>query len=477
MSRKTKTEKYMEREKKLIFSSTVSEHGPILSWGKGSRVMDVDFENYLDFTSQVGLVNTGFRPPEVEEAIKQQSDSMLTCISADFPFCNQIEVNGKMHEVSRAALAEKLIKITDKVMPFKKRVGFEVSGATAVNFALKIAKITYLRKNGYDFDPAPFLDKDIFIPSKSSDFQFSFLGFKGAFHGRHGEAHFLTNSKAVHLWAVSSSCGVGRITFPRPGVSAESVIKEAEEAIRMLKCERLPIVAFIFEPCQGEGGIIIPDAKELKKVVDFMKEKGIYVIADEVQTGFGRTGKMFACEHFGIEPDMIVLSKSLAAGLPMGVVVANAEKFPDLESGMHSGSHHCTPVACAAAIVNIDIVKRNLKNAEKMGKFCLEELQKIAKTYPSLIEEVRGPGLMLGIEFHGKEQRSEVIELACEEGLMLAPAGLKTIRFYPPLIVDKDDLQDGLEILEKALAKATGKKKCGCGKCKCKVDCNCNHEK
>jgi putrescine aminotransferase len=364
-------------------------------------------------------------------------------------------------EVSRVALAEKLIEITNSVMPFKKRVFFEVSGATAVNLAAKIAQITDLRRIGLqtsDFES--FFNEDIFIPSRESICRFSFLAFRNAFHGRHGIAQLLTNSKPKQLWAVSSSCAVGRLPFPIQGICKRDLrdIGIASKIITELE-NFAPVIAFVFEPVQGEGGINIPDDNLLNSLINGLRARGIYIIADEVQTGLGRTGKMFACEHFGIQPDMMVLSKSLGAGIPISAVIVNAEKFPDLEPGMHSGSHHASPLAVAAAIANINKIEREnlVEQSANHGVYVLRRLQEIAKSFPSVIQEARGKGLMLGIEFKSQELRNAAAKKCIENGLLLAGCGEAVIRMTPALVVTIDEIEDALNIFIHSICRALKK--------------------
>jgi len=453
MFKKMTKKEYFAKEKELIGTSTVDFDGPVITGGKGAIGYDLDGKEFLDFAGQISLLNTGYAPEEVVNALKKMAAKLHSCISADWPYRVEISIGRKKTEVSRVALAERLIKITDKAMPFKKRVIFEVSGATAVNLATKIAKISYLRSRGMKTENFQSLfEKDILIPSEEDCCRFSFLAFEKAFHGRHGEAHFLSTSKTKHLWAVSSSCAVGRLPFPAPGIGYIGILKKAEDLIAKLD-KIAPVIALVFEPVQGEGGINVPDGKALKALLNYLKIRhNICLIADEVQTGFGRTGKMFACEHFGIEPDMIIMSKSLGAGLPIGAVVVNAEKFPDLEPGMHSGSMHANPLAVAAAIANIDLIlKKNLVDRSLYcGEYALRRLKEIAKFHQG-ITDVRGLGLMIGIEFETVEYRDRVAKKCKEKGLLIANCGEKVIRMTPPLIVTIDEIDKALDIFEKAL--------------------------
>ncbi len=444
-------EEYFSEESELIGTSTLDFGGPIFTGGKGAVGHDLDGRKFLDFTSQVSLLNTGHQPKEVVSAIEQMARKYHSGISADWPYCVNVKIGGKKVEISRVALAKRLIDITKVSMPFKKRVFFEVSGATAVNAALKIAKINFLKKRGIvSEDFREHFGGGIFIPSQSDLFKFSILTFSDAFNGRHAEAQCLTNSKIQQMWAASSSCAFGRLPFPKSGILG-FILRETDRIIHELE-KFAPVVAFVFEPVQGEGGINIPDGNILPKLVEFLRNKDIAIIADEVQAGFGRTGKMFACEHFGIQPDMMVLSKSLGAGIPLGAVVVDAKKFRDLEPGMHSGSHHATPLAVAGAIANIDLIlKKNLvMYSAEMGKYLISNLRILAER-GAAIREVRGLGLMVGIDFHNVGDRNSVVKNCEKEGLLVAPAGTRAIRMTPPLVVTMKQIDKALRIFDSAL--------------------------
>ncbi|OHA13327.1 MAG: hypothetical protein A2909_00400 [Candidatus Tagabacteria bacterium RIFCSPLOWO2_01_FULL_39_11] len=459
MRKLVKTEEYLKREKEIIGTTTVDMRGPVLRRGKGAVIIDIDGNEYLDFISQIGLVNTGHTPKFVALAIKQQTGQLHACISADWPYQTEIVIGGKKMEVSRVALAEKLVELTDKIMPFKKRVYFEVSGATTVNLALKIAKYAHLKNSGcLQEELEMMLNDDIFIPYKKplkySSCKFSFLTFKNTFAGRHGEAQCLTNSKKAQLVGASSSCAFGKLPFPDKTVYWGKLwdeVKLTKEVL--LDYEAGPLIAFEFEPVQGEGGINIPEGNLLRRLIEHLRDElNLYIIADEIQTGFGRTGKMFACEHFGITPDMICLSKSLGAGLPIGAVVVNAEKFPDFEQGMHSSSFHAHPLSVAAAIANIDFIERiNLvEKAANLGAYALERLKKIISSCDQIVDVI-GLGLMIGIELESVSAREKIIESCKDKGLLLAGAGEKTIRFMPPLTVTICQLDKALKIIAESL--------------------------
>lgn len=459
MSSHDKTRDYIEREKAAIFTTTL-DTSLVLTRGKGVSFVGLDGRRYIDCTSQISLLNTGYNPKKVLAYIKAQLESGIhSCISADWAFCKEMPDGA---EISRAALAEELIKISDSVMPKRrKKVMFEATGALAVNAAAVIAAITYNRKFRKQWTTdqlkESFLHQDVFVPCHHTPFSYSFLSFKNAFHGRHGVAKDLTDSKAVQKWGPASSCAIGRLTLPYDGWLEEDMIGEVVGITERLR-SHAPIVAFFFEPIQGEGGINVPNPEILRKLISLLRSWGVFIIADEIQTGLGRTGKMFGCEHFGIQPDMVLLSKSLGAGLPISAVIADADMFPDLEPGMHSGSMHCTPLACAAAMANLQLIKANLKNAERMGEHTGRLMRLLIELSPAVVKDVRGLGLFWGIEFFKKEYRDRVIELAKvfdrNVGLLLAPCGERVIRFCPPLVIGGEDLDIAISIFSGAIAES-----------------------
>ena len=222
------------------------------------------------------------------------------------------------------------------------------------------------------------------------------------------------------------------------------------------------IAAIIVEPIQGEGGYIIPPPEFLKLLKEIAEEHRIAFIVDEIQSGMGRTGKMWSIEHFGIEPDIVCAAKGLASGLPMGATIAKKEFFEDVKPGAHSGTFSGNPVCCAAALETIKLLEEGLiENAAAVGGYILDRLLKMKDTY-EIIGDARGKGLMIGIEIvknkKSKEEnlpaRNSIIQKAFQKGLLLLPAGpsgVSAIRLAPPLILSKDEADIGLDLLEQAI--------------------------
>ncbi|OGF61932.1 hypothetical protein A2926_00405 [Candidatus Giovannonibacteria bacterium RIFCSPLOWO2_01_FULL_44_40] len=418
-----RTAAYYERMHKTLFSTTVEDYRPVIKKGNGVWVEDIDGNQFLDFTSQVGIIGSGQCPEEVVSAIGEQARFATGIISNDFQF-SAVHGRGALlgEEVSPVALAEKLIELAP--VPYPKKVIFEVSGATAVSAAAKLCVLA--RPN------APF-----------------FAAFDKAFHGRHGYSLDLSSSKQVHKLLHQEGLRVVRLPFPKRGAAFRDFLK--------LLPQDYPLSVLFVEIVQGEGGINIPDLKLLNAIRRYAAEVGALFVVDEVQTGLGRTGKLFASEYLNLPPDMIILSKALGGGLPLGAVIARTDILPagDLPKGAHSGTMPASPLAVAAALANLKILSDPvlLKEVKKLGKYLVEGLWKIAHSNRNILDVDSLGGLMIGVELVSKKICEEVI-CAClseEPGLLLIGAGQKTIRFMPPLIVTKEEIDLALSIFKKAL--------------------------
>jgi acetylornithine/succinyldiaminopimelate/putrescine aminotransferase len=248
---------------------------------------------------------------------------------------------------------------------------------------------------------------------------------------------------------------VGRLTVPYAGLEKRAIKHELHGVLSDLKSynNENGTIAFVFEPILGEGGIIVPDPEGLIYLVELLRSEGIWIIADEIQTGLGRTGAMFACQHYGIEPDMVLLSKSLGGGMPISAVVADADMFPDLEKGMHSGSFHWTPVSVAAAIASLNVIEESIPWLEAMGDIFLACIEEICSEHKDIVTEVRGKGHMVGVEFETVKLRDKFIWKAKtahkDTGLLLHSCGEKALRIYPRINADPDELELCANLFEK----------------------------
>jgi 4-aminobutyrate aminotransferase len=396
---------------------------------EGVWVKDIDGNVFLDFSSGIAVTNIGHRHPKVVEAIKRQAEKLIFINSCDFYTLPQVE------------LVERLFEVTPG--KFKKRAFLGNSGTEAVEAALKIAQ--WHTRNYY------------------------VIAFIGGFHGRtmgslqltttgvSARRHFKGMMQGVfHVpYAYCYRCPF-RQSYPDCGLWCVDYI---ENTLFKKVCPPDDVACMVIEPIQGAGGYIVPPDDYLPRLAKLCKQNDIILVADEVQSGFCRTGKWFACEHWGIEPDIITVSKAIAAGLPMGVAISRAELM-DWEPGAHENTLGGNPVVCAAALAVLDVLKSEklADNAAKVGGYMLDRFQEMAEKH-ELIGDVRGKGLMIGIELvkdrktkePAREERNKLKKKSFERGLILLGAGDSSLRLAPPLILTKEQADVGLEIFEKTL--------------------------
>jgi 4-aminobutyrate aminotransferase len=373
--------------------------------GRGMTIEDVDGNLFLDFTAGIAVASTGHSHPQVVAAIEEQARRFLHYCGSDFYY------------EPMARLAEKLCRLTPGAS--EKKVFLTNSGTEAVEAAIKLARYATGRSH--------------------------LIAFLGAFHGRTMGSLSLTASRASHR------AGFGPLL---PDVHHAPYGMEGLEFIeKQIFAHEAPpreVAAIFVEPIQGEGGYIVPPAEFLPALKEICRRHGILLVADEIQSGFGRTGKMFACEHWGVEPDILCAAKGIASGLPLGAMIARSE-VSSWKSGNHGSTFGGNPVACAAALATIELIENGLMaNAEEMGRYLKEKLLRL-KTSQSPIRDVRGLGLMVGVEFATAEQRDRAVLDAFEKGLLLLGCGERVIRFCPPLIVSRSDIDTAVEIFSSAI--------------------------
>jgi len=424
----TNATRYLEKDKEFISHSSTKSYPLVAKEAKGMTVTDVDGNTFLDFTSGVAVCNTGHNHDEVLSSVFSQANKLIHMSGADF--YNPLQIQ----------LAEKLSKLCPGTNP--KRVFFGNSGAESVEAALKLARHHTKRS--------------------------IILAFHNAFHGRTMGALSLTASKLsqrrgflplvpeiVHVpYAYCYRCHY-HLTLDTCKLECVTWIRE-ELLETMVSPEE---VAGIFvEIVQGEGGYIIPPKEFHKALYQLTRDYGILYIADEVQSGMGRTGKMFAFEHFDIVPDIITLAKGIASGLPLSATIAS-ENIMDWESGSHASTFGGNPVSCQAALTTIKLLENGLiENAGKLGEYLFKELKKMAEIYP-LLGEVRGLGLMIAVEIvksrktreYATKERKDILYAAFTKGLLLLGCGRSAIRFCPPLILTKKDADIALSIFEECI--------------------------
>ncbi len=397
--------------------------------GYGAVIEDVDGNLFLDFTAGIAVCATGHCHPRVVRAIKRQADNLLHMSGTDF------------YNEPQRALAEKLAQFAPGAAP--KRVFFTNSGAEAIEAAIKLARYHTGRQH--------------------------LIAFEGAFHGRTMGALSLTASKAVQRRGFGPFVpGVMHVEFPnvyrRPEhQSVEQCAREAIENIEQSVFTRTvspdEVAAIFVEPIQGEGGYIVPPPGFLNQLQDLCRRHGILLVADEVQSGMGRTGKMFACEHWGIEPDIVCLAKGIASGLPLGAIVARSDVMT-WPRGSHASTFGGNPLACVAALETIALLESGLiENAAQTGAYLMEKLAGILPTH-RLMGDVRGKGLMVAVELvkdkrtkeRAPAERDDLMQRCFHKGLLLLGCGPNSIRFAPPLIIDKSDVDTAVALFDEALS-------------------------
>jgi 4-aminobutyrate aminotransferase len=416
----------IRRDELFVSPSYLRYYPLVVESANDCIVKDVDGNEYIDFNSGIACMNVGHNNPRVVEAIKAQCNRFLHYSNTDFYYKEAID------------LAEKLAEITPG--EFKKKTFFGNSGTEAIEAAVKLAR-WHTRKP-------------------------LFIGFIGAFHGRTMGSLAFTASKPVQRQYFSPFMpGVAHVPYPycyrcpfkltRPNCNywcADFI----EEQVLHKYMPPEDVAAILFEPIQGEGGYVVPPPEFFQKLKKIADEYNILLIDDEVQSGMGRTGKWFAIEHWGVEPDIICTSKALASGLPIGATVAKA-KIMDWTAGSHASTFGGNPVSCAAALAVLDAIKDEhlLDNAAKQGDHLMKRLEEFRQT-SSIIGDVRGRGLMIGVELvEDKETRkpapkkaSEVMLRSWKRGVTVVTCGVSTLRIVPPLTIQTDLLDSALDILQ-----------------------------
>lgn len=429
-----KAKKIIERRKQAVPDAIKCIYPVVIDRGEGAIIQDVDGNKFLDFIGGVGVLNIGFSHPEVIAAVKNQADKFFHGM-----------FNVVTHE-SYVALAEKLSAIAN-VKGEKKKTFFANSGAEADENAVKIAKAYTKRSN--------------------------IIVFSGAFHGRTHFTMAMTSKKAYAKDMGPLATGVYRAEFPyyyrspkgmdeseRLQYYIDSIYKVFEECV-----EASQIAAVVVEPLQGEGGFIPAPLEWIQALRKICDEYGILMIADEVQSGFCRTGKMFASEYWqevNVQPDIIATAKSIAGGIPLSAIIARDEIMDAVSSGTIGGTYCGNPLACVAALKVIEIMERDhLANRSiEIGKTVMQRYLEMKEKY-DIIGDVRGIGGMIGIEFvldrntkqPATDFTAKLIQICAQNGLLVEGAGTynNVIRFLAPLVISDKQLNIGLDIFEKSI--------------------------
>jgi 4-aminobutyrate aminotransferase len=409
-------------------TSYPKEYPLVIAGGNRAMVEDVDGNRFLDFMAGIAVTSTGYNHPVVVKAVQEAAGKFLHICGADFYF----------EGFSR--LCERLAKLAPGKS--KKRVFLANSGAEAVEGAMKLARHSTGR-------PA-------------------FIAFTGSFHGRTYGALSLTSSKVVQrvgfgpflpeVYHVPYAYRYRCDFCAAAPECAHRCWTHIEDDLFARRLDPKSVAAIVVEPIQGEGGYVVPPPGFLRGLRELCDRHGILLVCDEVQSGVGRTGKMFACEHEGIEPDIITVAKGLGSGMPIGAFIAK-ESVMKWGPGAHGSTFGGNPVCCAAALATLDLVEREfMANARVMGERLFSGVQRLAEKH-AVIGEVRGRGLMIGLEFvkdrRTREPHSElagkVENLAFSKGLLVLGAGKNCLRLAPPLVVDEYDVDTAVAILDSCL--------------------------
>jgi 4-aminobutyrate aminotransferase len=416
---------------KYISPSYTRSYPLVAKSGRGVVVTDVDGNDFFDFSAGIAVTSTGHCHPEVVAAIQKQAAELIHMSGTDFYYANMVE------------LAERLSKIAPMAGPHK--IYYGNSGAEAIEAALKMARYHTKRQN--------------------------IIAFFGAFHGRTMGALSLTASKPQQKRRFAPLVpGVTHVRYPDVYRGCTGGAQDAEAFA--LGCARLieeklfkttlppeEVAAIFVEPIQGEGGYVVaptPFMQELRRICD---RHGILLVVDEVQSGIGRTGKWWAVEHTGVQPDIVCMAKGIASGMPLGVTMSRAD-IMDWVPGSHASTFGGNPVCVAAALATLDVIEKEglLANATEIGNHMLKRMADWPRKH-RLVGDVRGRGLMVGVEIvkdqatkeYGNAERDRIVEMAFERGILFLGCGPSTVRISPPLVVSREEADTAIDVLEECI--------------------------
>jgi 4-aminobutyrate aminotransferase len=421
----------LARDRKVVSHAYGRVADFVMSHGRGSEVFDVDGNRYLDFVSGIAVNSTGHCHPHVVRAIQEQAEKFLH-ISSDFYHEKWVELSERLDDI--APFDEPAVTFLGN------------SGTEAVEGALKAARYHTRRQR--------------------------FVGFLGGFHGRTQGALNFTASKVTQRRGFAPYGDVTHIPFPNPyrPVLAmqpgdedygDTVVNFLEQVIFRTALPPTDVAGILVEPIQGEGGYVVAPPNFFPRLRALCDKYNILLIVDEVQSGMGRTGRWWAIEHWGVEPDIVCTAKGIASGIPLGGFVGRASVMT-MPMGAHGNTYGGNPIACAAALATMDVLETGgIQNAAIQGDYLLEQLRRMAQRHPSM-GDVRGMGLMIGVEFvsdkatrtEAPELRNRVEEIAFEHGLLLMGCGFSAMRIIPPLIVTRGEVDEALYIMESAISLA-----------------------
>jgi 4-aminobutyrate aminotransferase len=424
-----RAQEILNRDAQYISPSYTRSYPLVVERGYGAILEDVDGNTFLDFNAGVAVAALGHAHPEIAAVIEKQAREFVHISGTDYYYPHQ------------TALAEKLAQVTPG--DFAKKVHYGNSGAEAMEGALKAA---------------------IYATGRQK-----FIAFRGAFHGRTFGTLSLTASRAAQRRGfgpqtldVTHVPFANSIRFPLERRSGESVgqrvIRYIEQTIFKTTVAPEDCAAIVVEPVQGEGGYVVPTPGFLPELRRICDEHGIVLIVDEVQSGMGRTGRLWAIEHFGVVPDVMCMAKAIGGGLPLGVTLAR-EDLMRWHVGAHASTFGGNPVAIAAALKTLEILENGvMKNCEEMGAYMMDRLRELQQKHAA-IAEVRGLGLMIGVEIARDreanepwpELRDKIVVECFNRGLVIQGAGESAVRFSPPLIVNREQVDFAVSTFEAAL--------------------------
>ena len=427
----------VDRDQQSISPSYTRSYPLVAKRGRGVIVEDVDGNEFLDFSAGIAVTSTGHCHPEVVAAIQKQAAELIHMSGTDFYYENMV------------TLGERLSRVAPMKGPHK--VHYGNSGAEAIEAAFKLARYHTKRQH--------------------------MIAFFGAFHGRTMGALSLTASKPQQRRRFAPLVpGVTHVRYPDIYRGCVGGSPEEAEAFalgcarfiedKLFKTTLAPeeVAAIFVEPIQGEGGYVVAPTvfmQELRRICD---RHGILLVADEVQSGAGRTGKWWAIEHTGVEPDIVCMAKGIASGMPLGIMMAKAD-IMDWVPGSHASTFGGNPVSIAAALATMDVLEREgIKNAEVVGNHIMQRIADWPKRL-DFVGDVRGRGLMIGVEIvtdkkaktPGGVERDRIVELAFERGLLFLGCGPNSIRICPPLVVTKEQADIAIDVLEECIEIVAGK--------------------
>lgn len=421
----------IDRDRTYVSPSYTRDYPLVIARGEGAVIEDVDGNTFLDCAAGIAVNSTGISHPDVVKAIADQAAKFIHMSGTDFYYEPQVRLAEELAH---------LVPIDGNVRSF-----FGNSGTEATEAAIKLARYHTKRQN--------------------------LIAFFGSFHGRSLGSLALTSSKAVQRRGFGPFMpGVYHAPYPdvyrfngSPDACAEASLAFIRDQLFVNLTAPDEVAAVVVEPIQGEGGYIVPPPAFLQGLRELTKQHGILLVVDEVQSGMGRTGRMFATEHFGITADLVMIAKGIASGLPLGITCARADAM-DWPPGAHASTFGGNPVACAAALATIRLLREQyVANAAKVGAHLFDGLRALQSRHP-LIGDVRGKGLMIGVEIvrdrtaktRGPEERNAIVQAMFRRGVLLLGAGRNAIRFAPPLLFSTDQADTVLRVFDEAVAEVEG---------------------